>query len=64
MINHIDRHPDLKDQSELLDGILGWQSDYCQIIGLLGMLQRFDHAKALAAFVGLNPTAGISPEFR
>lgn len=55
--DHIDRHPDLKDQSELLESIPGiGQATTFRILAFIGDVQRFDHAKALAAFVGLNPT--------
>lgn len=54
--DHIDRHPDLKDQSNLLDSIPG--IGIATISRLLAFVDvhRFDDAKALAAFVGLNPT--------
>jgi transposase len=55
--DHIDRHPDLKDQSELLDSIPGiGKATIARLLAFIGDVQRFDHAKALAAFVGLNPT--------
>jgi len=55
--DHIDRHPDLKDQSKLLESIPGiGQATICRVLAFIGDVQRFDHAKALAAFVGLNPT--------
>lgn len=55
--DHIDRHPDLKDQSVLLESIPGiGQATIFRILAFIGDVQRFDHAKALAAFVGLNPT--------
>lgn len=54
---HIDRHPDLKEQSELLDSIPGiGKATISRLLAFIGDVQRFDHAKALAAFVGLNPT--------
>jgi len=55
--DHIDRHPDLKDQSELLESIPGiGQATICRVLAYIGDVRRFDHAKALAAFAGLNPT--------
>jgi transposase len=55
--DHIDRHPDLKDQSELLESIPGiGKATIFRLLAFIGDVQRFDHAKALAAFVGLNPT--------
>ena len=54
--DHIDCHPDLKDQSNLLESIPG--IGIATISRLLAFVDvhRFDDAKALAAFVGLNPT--------
>lgn len=55
--DHIDRHPDLKDQSRLLESIPGiGQATIYRVLAFIGDVRRFDHAKALAAFVGLNPT--------
>lgn len=55
--DHIDHHPDLKDQSRLLESIPGiGQATIYRVLAFIGDVQRFDHAKALAAFVGLNPT--------
>lgn len=54
---HIDRHPDLKDQSGLLESIPGiGKATIARLLAFIGDVQRFEHAKALAAFVGLNPT--------
>ena len=55
--DHIDRHPDLKNQSNLLDSIPGiGVATISRLIAFVGDVNRFDDAKALAAFVGLNPT--------
>lgn len=55
--DHIDGHPDLKEQSELLDSIPGiGKATISRLLAFIGDVQRFNHAKALAAFVGLNPT--------
>jgi len=55
--DHIDRHPDLKDQAALLETIPGiGPATICRVLAFIGNVQRFDHAKALTAFVGLNPT--------
>lgn len=55
--DHIDRHPDLKDQSALLDSIPGiGKATIARLLAFIGDVQRFEHAKALAAFAGLNPT--------
>ena len=55
--DHVDRHPDLKNQSELLESIPGiGKATIFRVLAFIGDVQRFDHAKALAAFVGVNPT--------
>lgn len=55
--DHIDRHPDLKEQSELLDSIPGiGKATISRLLAFVGDVNRFGHAKALAAYVGLNPT--------
>jgi len=54
---HIDRHPGLKEQSGLLDSIPGiGKATIARVLAFIGDVQRFEHAKALAAFIGLNPT--------
>jgi len=54
--DHIDRHPDLKRQRELLDSIPGIGSLTASLlIAEIGDLQRFDHSGQVAAFAGLNP---------
>jgi transposase len=55
--DHINRHPDLKDQSKLLDSIPGIGiATIARLLAFVGDVHRFSDAKALAAFVGLNPT--------
>jgi transposase len=55
--DHIDGHPDLKEQAELLDSIPGiGKATIPRLLAFVGDVNRFNHAKALAAFVGLNPT--------
>ena len=50
---HIDRHPGLKEQSELLESIPGiGKATIARVLAFMGDVQRFEHAKALAAFVG------------
>ncbi len=55
--DHIDSHPALKKQAALLESIPGiGKETIAKLLAYVGDVQRFDHAKALAAFVGLNPT--------
>ncbi|NEQ28902.1 MAG: IS110 family transposase, partial [Microcoleus sp. SIO2G3] len=53
---HIERHPKLKEQSDLLKSIPGiGQTTAALIVGELGSVNRFDSAKQLAAYLGLSP---------
>jgi len=53
--NHIDQHPGLKQQQDLLDSIPGiGTATSAWLIGELN-LTRFDSARQAAAFVGLTP---------
>jgi len=54
--DHLDRHPDLKQQRDLLDSIpgIGPQSA-ALLIAELGDWRRFEHAGQVVAFAGLNP---------
>lgn len=57
---HIDHHPDLKAQRELLDSIPGLGPATCAwLIAELGA-KRFACARAAAAFVGLTPAHRLS----
>lgn len=62
--DHIDRHPGLKHDAELLASIPGIGSTtVARILGHLGNIRRFKNAKALAAFLGVTPkhhTSGTS----
>lgn len=66
--DHIDRHPKLKHDSELIASIPGiGPTTVARILGHLGDTRRFKNAKALAAFLGLTPkhhTSGTSIEGR
>lgn len=54
--DHIDRHPGLKHDAELLASIPGiGATTVARILGHLGDIRRFKSAKALAAFVGVTP---------
>lgn len=53
---HIDRHPDLKQDRELLESIPGiGHLTACILLAELGDIRRFDDVRELVAFVGLNP---------
>jgi len=54
--DHIDRHPGLKRDADLLASIPGvGMATVAKILGQLGDIRRFDNAKAFAAFLGLTP---------
>ena len=54
--DHIDRHPDLKRDADLLVSIPGLgMTTVARILGHLGNIRRFDSAKAFAAFLGVTP---------
>ena len=62
--DHIDRHPGLKHDAELMTSIPGIGSTtVMRILGQVGDLRRFESAKAFAAFLGVTPkqrTSGTS----
>jgi len=66
--DHIDRHPGLKRDADLLTSIPGIGSTtVARILGHLGDIRRFKNAKALAAFLGVTPkhnTSGTSVKGR
>ena len=54
--NHIDQHPDLKQQRALLTSIPGiGDVTACQLMAELGDLTRFEDVREVVAFIGLNP---------
>lgn len=54
--DHIDRHPNLKHDAELLTSIPGLgRTTAAKVLGTVGDLRRFTSAKALAAFIGVTP---------
>jgi len=54
--DHIDGHPGLKHDAELLSSIPGvGMTTVAKILGQLGDIRRFASAKAFAAFVGVTP---------
>lgn len=53
---HIDRHPGLKRDAELMLSIPGiGDATVAKVLAYLGDVRRFDSAKALAAFIGVTP---------
>lgn len=53
--NHIKGHKDLSDKSKLLDSIPGIGEKTIGVILAFLSVEKFDSAKQVAAFVGLNP---------
>jgi transposase len=54
--DHIDRHPSLKHDAELLTSIPGLgMTTVAKLLGHLGDIRRFDSAKTFAAFLGVTP---------
>jgi len=54
--DHIDRHPELKTDAELIASIPGiGKTTVAKVLAYAGDVRRFDSAKALAAFIGLTP---------
>jgi len=62
--DHIDRHPGLKHDAELIRSIPGiGATTAAKILGHIGDVRRFKSAKAFAAFLGVTPkqrTSGTS----
>ncbi|WP_430229803.1 transposase [Nitrosomonas communis] len=59
--DHIDRHPDLKCDAELLRSIPGiGATTVAKVLAYAGDVRRFTNAKALAAFIGVTPRQRIS----
>jgi len=53
---HIESHPDLRIQKNLLETIPGvGEATIAQMLSFIGTTKRFENARQLAAFVGLNP---------
>jgi transposase len=58
---HIDKHPDLKHDAELLGSIPGiGDTTVAKVLAYAGDVRRFSSAKALAAFVGVTPRQRLS----
>lgn len=59
--DHIDRHPSLKHDADLIKSIPGiGATTVARILGHLGDVRRFKNAKALAAFLGVTPKHNLS----
>ena len=59
--DHIDRHPDLKRDAELLGSIPGiGDTTVAKVLAYAGNIRRFTNAKALAAFIGVTPRQRLS----
>lgn len=59
--DHIDRHPDLKGDAELLHSIPGLGDvTVAKVLAYAGDVRRFENAKALAAFIGVTPRQRLS----
>ena len=54
--DHIDGHPELKADAELIASIPGiGEATVAKVLAYAGDLRRFDNGKALAAFIGICP---------
>lgn len=54
--DHIDRHPGLKQDAELIESIPGLgRTTAAKVLGHVGDVRRFENAKALAAYIGVTP---------
>lgn len=59
--DHLDQHPDLKKQAELLGSIPGiGETTAVSLLAELGDVKRFRCARQVAAFAGLTPTKAES----
>lgn len=59
--DHIDRHPELKHDADLIASIPGiGRATAARVLGQIGDLRRFDNAKAFAAFLGVTPRQRLS----
>ena len=59
--DHIDRHPELKVDGELIASIPGTgQTTVAKVLAYAGDVRRFDNAKAFAAFIGLTARQRLS----
>lgn len=62
--DHIEKYPDLKNKKALLETIPGvGEITIAQILSFMGTPDRFENAKQLVAFIGLNPRQHQSGSF-
>lgn len=63
--DHLDQDPDLQQRRDLLDTIPGLgETTIAVLLACLGDIQRFDNAKAVAAFAGLSPAERQSGKYK
>jgi transposase len=59
--DHIDRHPGLRNDAELITSIPGvGTTTAAKVLAYLGDVRRFKNGKALAAFIGVTPRLKLS----
>lgn len=59
--DHINRHPELKHDADLLRSIPGLgNTTVAKVLAYAGDVRRFTNAKALAAFIGVTPRQRLS----
>lgn len=63
--DHVDQHPDLRQQRDLLDTIPGLgEATITVLLASLGDIHRFDNAKQVTAFAGLSPAQRQSGKYQ
>lgn len=63
--DHVDQHPDLRQQRDLLDTIPGLgEATIAVLLASLGDIHRFDNAKQVTAFAGLSPAQRQSGKYQ
>lgn len=63
--DHVDQHPDLCQQRDLLDTIPGLgEATIAVLLASLGDIHRFDNAKQVTAFAGLSPAQRQSGKYQ
>lgn len=63
--DHVDQHPDLRQQRDLLDTIPGLgEATIAVLLASLGDIHRFDNANQVTAFAGLSPAQRQSGKYQ